>query len=66
MEFARVFELLRCHVPELAAGPQLFCLMALVSAGALSSYVPPPHSLIDAYAEEPELGVRTRAPEAMA
>jgi hypothetical protein len=28
-----------------------------VSAGALSSYVPPPPSLIAAYADEPDLGV---------
>jgi hypothetical protein len=31
--------------------------MSLVSAGALSSYVPPPPSLLAAYAEEPALGV---------
>jgi AcrR family transcriptional regulator len=50
-------ELLRIHVPELGEGAQLFCLISLVSAGALASYVPPPPSLLAAYAEEPELGV---------
>jgi len=50
-------ELVRGHLPELGDGAQLFCLMSLVSAGALSSYVPPPASLLAAYAEEPELGV---------
>jgi AcrR family transcriptional regulator len=50
-------ELVRRHVPELGDGAQLFCLMSLVSAGALSSYVPPPPSLLAAYAEEPALGV---------
>jgi AcrR family transcriptional regulator len=50
-------ELVRRHVPELGDGAQLFCLMSLVSAGALSSYVPPPPSLLAAYADEPALGV---------
>lgn len=50
-------ELVRRHVPELGDGAQLFCLMSLVSAGALSSYVPPPPSVLAAYAEEPALGV---------
>ena len=50
-------ELVRSHLPELGDGAQVFCLMSLVSAGALSSYVPPPASLLAAYAEEPELGV---------
>ncbi|MEV5889530.1 TetR/AcrR family transcriptional regulator [Nonomuraea fuscirosea] len=49
--------LLRHHLPELGEETQLFCLMALVSAGALSAYVPPPPSLVAAYAEEPSLGV---------
>ena len=43
------------HIPELGDRAQLFCLMSLVSAGALSTYVPPPPSLLAAYAEEPEL-----------
>ncbi|WP_342023812.1 TetR/AcrR family transcriptional regulator [Arthrobacter citreus] len=49
--------LLRRHLPELGDGAQLFCLMSLVSAGALSSYVPPPPSVLAAYAEDPSLGV---------
>lgn len=54
---ATMTELVRRHVPELGDGAQLFCLTSLVSAGALSSYVPPPPSLLAAYAEEPELSV---------
>ncbi|MEV0307782.1 TetR family transcriptional regulator [Nonomuraea fuscirosea] len=54
---ATMTELLRRHLPELGDDTQLFCLMALVSAGALSAYVPPPPSLVAAYAEEPALGV---------
>lgn len=50
-------ELVRGHVPELGEGAQLFCLISLVSAGALSSYVPPPPSVLAAYADEPALGV---------
>jgi AcrR family transcriptional regulator len=50
-------ELLSGYVPELGEGAQLFCLISLISAGALASYVPPPPSLLAAYAEEPELGV---------
>ncbi|MEV0159634.1 TetR/AcrR family transcriptional regulator [Nonomuraea fuscirosea] len=54
---ATMTDLLRRHLPELGDDTQLFCLMALVSAGALSAYVPPPPSLVAAYAEEPALGV---------
>lgn len=54
---ATMTELVRDHMPELGDGAQLFCLMSLVSAGALSAYVPPPPSLLAAYAEEPALGV---------
>ena len=50
-------ELVRTHVPELGDGTQQFCLISLVTAGALASYVPPPASLLAAYAEEPALGV---------
>jgi AcrR family transcriptional regulator len=53
---ATMSELVRRQLPELGDGAQLFCLMSLVSAGALSSYVPPPPSLLAAYAEEPDLG----------
>ena len=54
---ADMSELIRRHLPELGDGAQLFCLMSLVSAGALSSYVPPPPSLLAAYADEPDLGM---------
>jgi AcrR family transcriptional regulator len=54
---ATMSELVRRHLPELGDNAQLFCLMSLVSAGALSSYVPPPPSLLAAYADEPALGV---------
>ncbi|MGH8967410.1 MAG: TetR/AcrR family transcriptional regulator [Actinomycetes bacterium] len=50
-------ELVCRHVPEVGDGAQTFCLMSLVSAGALSSYVPPPPSLLAAYADEPALRV---------
>ncbi|OLM28589.1 Transcriptional regulator, TetR family [Pseudonocardia sp. Ae717_Ps2] len=50
-------ELVRRHLPELGDDAHLFCLMSLVSAGALSAFVPPPPSLLAAYAEEPALGV---------
>jgi AcrR family transcriptional regulator len=50
-------ELLSGHLPELGDGARMFCLMSLVSAGALSAYVPPPPSLLAAYADEPALGV---------
>jgi len=56
-KLAAMSGLVRHHVPELGDGAQLFCLMSLVSAGALSSYVPPPPSLLAAYADEPALGV---------
>lgn len=54
---ATMSELTRRHVPELGDGAQWFCLMSLLTAGALSSYVPPPPSLLAAYADEPALGV---------
>ncbi|MDQ0786348.1 TetR/AcrR family transcriptional regulator [Streptomyces sp. B3I8] len=50
-------DLLRRHVPELGDEAPMFCLMGLASAGALSTYVPPPPSLLTAYADEPALGV---------
>ncbi|BBY50429.1 TetR family transcriptional regulator [Mycolicibacterium arabiense] len=49
--------LVRRHLPEIGDGAQLFCLMSLVSAGALSTYVPPPPSLVAACADEPALAV---------
>ena len=57
IRLATMADLIRRHLPELGDGAELFCLMSLVSAGALSSYVPPPPSLLAAYAEEPALGV---------
>jgi AcrR family transcriptional regulator len=54
---AAMADLVRRHLPEIGAGAQLFCLMALVSAGALSAYVPPPPSVLAAYADEPALAV---------
>lgn len=50
-------DLVRRHVPELGDGAQLFCLTSLVSAGALSTYAPPPPSVLAAYADEPALAV---------
>lgn len=49
-------ELVRRYLPELGDGAQMFCLMSLLSAGALSAYTPPPPSLLAAYADEPALG----------
>lgn len=54
---ATMSDLIRRHLPELGDGAQQFCLISLVSAGALSSYAPPPPSLLAAYAEEPDLDV---------
>lgn len=55
-KLAGMSELLRGHVPELGEGAQLFCLLSLLSAGALAAYTPPPPSLLAAYANEPALG----------
>ena len=55
-KLAGMSELLRRHVPELGNGAQLFCLLSLLSAGALAAYTPPPPSLLAAYVEEPALG----------
>ncbi|MFE3546193.1 TetR/AcrR family transcriptional regulator [Nocardia sp. NPDC059177] len=54
---ATMSDLVRRHLPELGDEAPLFCLMSLVSAGALSAYVPPPPSVLAAYADEPALGV---------
>ncbi|MEV7436514.1 TetR family transcriptional regulator [Streptomyces griseoviridis] len=53
---ADMARLMSRHLPELGADAQLFCLMSLVSAGALSAYAPPPASLAAAYEDEPALG----------
>ena len=55
-QLAEMADLMRRHLPELGDDAQVFCLMSLVSAGALSAYVPPPPSLVAAYADEPALG----------
>jgi hypothetical protein len=49
-------DLMRRYLPELGDNAQMFCMMSLVFAGGLSTYVPPPASLLAAYAEEPDLG----------
>lgn len=56
-KLATMTELVRRHLPELGEGAQMFCFTTLVSAGALSTYVPPAPSLLAAYADEPELSV---------
>ncbi len=53
---ATMVDIVGRHLPELGADAQMFCLMTLVSAGALSAYVPPPPSVLAAYADEPALG----------
>lgn len=50
-------DLLRRHLPELGDSAQQLCLFTLITAGALSSYVPPPPSVLAAYRAEPDLGV---------
>jgi AcrR family transcriptional regulator len=52
---ATMTDLVSRHLPELGDGAQLFCLMSLVTAGALAAYAPPPASLVAAYAAEPAL-----------
>ncbi|MDY7084905.1 MAG: TetR family transcriptional regulator [Actinomycetota bacterium] len=54
--------LLRRHLPELGDDAQVLCLIILVSAGALSAYVPPPPSVLAAYADEPALAVHNLEP----
>ncbi|MEV6342549.1 TetR family transcriptional regulator [Actinoplanes sp. NPDC051851] len=50
-------DLIHRHVPELGDSAPYFCLMSLISAGALATYVPPPPSVQAAYAEDPALGI---------
>jgi AcrR family transcriptional regulator len=57
VNLATMLELVRRHLPELGDGAQTFCMMSLISAGALAAYVPPPPSVLAAYADEPDLGV---------
>jgi AcrR family transcriptional regulator len=56
-ELATMTEVVRRHLPELGDSAQMFCFTSLVTAGALSTYAPPPPSLVAAYADEPELGL---------
>ena len=56
-KLADMSDLLRGHVPELGEGAQTFCLLSLLSAGALAAYNPPSPSLLAAYADEPALGM---------
>ncbi|MER6835374.1 TetR family transcriptional regulator [Streptomyces cellulosae] len=52
---ATMSELVGHHVPEIGDSTPQFCLLALAAGGALGAYVPPPPSVLAAYAEEPEL-----------
>ncbi|BEL04609.1 TetR family transcriptional regulator [Actinoplanes sichuanensis] len=52
---ATMTALLQKHLPELGANATLFCLQAMVMAGALSAYSTPPPSLRAAYEAEPDL-----------
>ncbi|WP_250009549.1 TetR/AcrR family transcriptional regulator [Actinoplanes sp. M2I2] len=49
--------LVRRHLPELGDRAELFCLNALLMAGALSAYATPPRSLLAVYESEPALAV---------
>ncbi|MBO0924300.1 TetR family transcriptional regulator [Cellulomonas sp. zg-ZUI199] len=48
--------IVRRHLPEIGDA-RLFSLTCLVMAGAVSSYVPPPASVLAAYAADPALAV---------
>ena len=56
-KLATAVELVRRHLPEVGDGAQAFCMMTLISAGALAAYDPPPPSLLAVYADEPDLAV---------
>lgn len=47
--------LVRRHVPELGDGTQAFCLHAMILAGALSAYCPPPAAVLAVYESDPSL-----------
>ena len=49
--------LLQRRVPELGDHAQRFGLLALVTAGAVASYVPPPPSVLAAFEQDPTLAV---------
>jgi AcrR family transcriptional regulator len=48
-------ELVRRHLPELGEHTQTVCLLVMIMAGALSSYCPPPASVLAAYQADPAL-----------
>ncbi|HYQ67124.1 TetR family transcriptional regulator [Actinophytocola sp.] len=50
-------ELVRHHLPELGDSTQTVCLLALLMAGALSAYCPPPASVLAVYAADPALAM---------
>ncbi|MFF0234021.1 TetR family transcriptional regulator [Micromonospora sp. NPDC005252] len=50
-------DLIRRHLPEVGDRAELFCLNALLMAGALSAYTSPPPSLLAVYESEPALAV---------
>jgi AcrR family transcriptional regulator len=56
VKLAAMADLVRSHLPEVGDHGQMFCVMSLIFAGGLSTYVPPPASLLAAYADEPDLG----------
>ncbi|MEV4764535.1 TetR family transcriptional regulator [Micromonospora chokoriensis] len=49
--------LVRRHLPEVGDRAELFCLNAMIMAGALSAYTSPPPSLLAVYESEPALAV---------
>ncbi|WP_440898887.1 TetR family transcriptional regulator [Actinosynnema sp.] len=54
---AAMTDTVREHVPELGEGAQDFCLLAMILAGALSAYCPPPAAVTAAYEADPSLAV---------
>jgi AcrR family transcriptional regulator len=48
-------DLVRHHMPELGDHTQTVCLLTMIMAGALSSYCPPPASVLAAYQADPAL-----------
>ncbi|TNH31340.1 TetR/AcrR family transcriptional regulator [Micromonospora orduensis] len=54
---ALMADLIRRHLPEVGERAELFCLQALLVAGAVSAYTSPPPSLLAVYESEPALAV---------
>jgi len=50
-------ELVLEHLPELGERSQEFCLHALILAGALTAYCPPPAVILAVYQADPDLAV---------